>query len=406
MGAEQDRQRTQKAGFDHHLTKPVDYSTLEPLLQTTSRDDQQRAGLSPRAPRHTQGAEHTMSNKKVVEPLWSLRMLAVLSIALPLVIYSALGTFRFIESKSGAEQRVSRSLRIANEHASKVLGGAEAVQDRVFDLVDRKSQRELEANLQRLHEALKARTAGQTQIQSIWVIGADGKPIATSLSYPAPEINLSERPYFRFHQAGSTGRYLSEPFTTRLTKDTVLDLSLRFNKPDGSFGGVVNVSLFTSYFERFYSDLVADEPGLAVNMFRENGPVYTRWPIIKNAPDRLSSASPILTRVIAGEVSGQLRGVSSFDKQDRLLGIHQDRQLSAVRRHRHEHDRVAVSLHAGDGCAACTRTAAVRRLVLAALLAFEPAEDRCSKSYVRRSPPASARRRHSCRPRNWRRWAG
>jgi len=31
-GAEQDRQRSSRAGFDHHLTKPADFDTVERLI--------------------------------------------------------------------------------------------------------------------------------------------------------------------------------------------------------------------------------------------------------------------------------------------------------------------------------------------------------------------------------------
>jgi CheY-like chemotaxis protein len=35
-GAEQDRQRTRQAGFDHHLTKPVDLAALEGVLASSN----------------------------------------------------------------------------------------------------------------------------------------------------------------------------------------------------------------------------------------------------------------------------------------------------------------------------------------------------------------------------------
>jgi signal transduction histidine kinase/ActR/RegA family two-component response regulator len=238
-----------------------------------------------------------------------------------LVIYSALGAFRYLESLHAAEQRVSRSLRVANEHASKVLGSAESVQDRVLDLVNGKSLAELRAKQGQLHDILLGRMKNQRQLQSIWILGPDGRPVASTVSFPAPAIDLSDRAYFRYHSSGGRGRYLAEPLVTKVGMNRILDISVRFDGPDGGFGGVVNVSLFTSYFDQFYSDLVADEPGLAVNLFRADGPIYSRWPILVDMPDRLGPTSGILRRVAAGDVAGQLRGTSSVDRQDRLLAF-------------------------------------------------------------------------------------
>jgi CheY-like chemotaxis protein len=37
-GQEQDRTRSREAGFDQHLTKPVDHDALRRLLESPSRD--------------------------------------------------------------------------------------------------------------------------------------------------------------------------------------------------------------------------------------------------------------------------------------------------------------------------------------------------------------------------------
>lgn len=252
-----------------------------------------------------------------------LRLLVILSIAVPLFIYLVVGAARYLGARDDAAVRVSRSLRVAHEHASKVIAASEGLQDKVFVLVNGRSPNELRSNETALHEALRARTVDQPQIQSILILDAQGKTVASSRLLPFPVTDLSDGEYFKVHQQGYRGSYLSKPFVTRTSKETVLNLSTGFYDDEGRFGGVINVTLLTSYFSGYYSDLVADEPGLAVNLFREGGEIYTRWPNIPGAPDRLSPQGPVLTHMRKGEPAAQTRGVSSVNGEDSFLAYRQ-----------------------------------------------------------------------------------
>jgi signal transduction histidine kinase/ActR/RegA family two-component response regulator len=247
--------------------------------------------------------------------------LALLTILVPALVYGAIGIYRYVEASKGAEQRVSRSLRVAHEHATKVLGGAEALHERLFDLVDGKALDELRSREAGLHKALRDKVREQSQLHSIWIIGPDGKAVASSLSSPPSGAEYSDREYFKHHKQGGGGRFLSAPFVSRASGHRILDLSIRFHGPDGTFGGVINVSLHNNYFEGFYADLVRDEPGLAINLFRSDGPIYARWPRLPNLPERMGDQSPTLQRVRAGAESGVLRGISSVDGRDRLISF-------------------------------------------------------------------------------------
>ena len=155
-----------------------------------------------------------MPHRKRLGPLWSLRILALLSVAVPLLLYSGLGVFRYLESKKIAEQRVSRSLRVAHEHATKVILGAEALQDRLFNAVNGQDAAVLRANEQALHQMLLAKVKDQRQIQSASIVGADGRVVATSRAFPAPPLDVSGSPAFQFHRQGRQGPYLSNPDAT------------------------------------------------------------------------------------------------------------------------------------------------------------------------------------------------
>lgn len=208
-----------------------------------------------------------------------IQLLGILSIAVPLFIFALFGITQFADSQQEAELRVNRSLRVAHEHASKVISGAEELEDRLHDLVQGKTNDELRADQAKLHAIMAEKVRDQPQLLATWIIDADGRAIATS-RYPNvdPNMSLLDRDYLQYHSQGNTGRFLSAPMVTRLSKDRIINLSIRYNAPDGSFGGVICVSLKTDYFRQFYEDVVADEPGLAITLFGASDAVYTRYP--------------------------------------------------------------------------------------------------------------------------------
>jgi signal transduction histidine kinase len=261
-----------------------------------------------------------ITNSIPATPVFSLRILALVCIVVPLVVYAVVGTFRYQQIRTETEVRLDRALRIAQEHALKVLDTNETVLARVLDVVGDDDAPAIRRRERVLHEQLRAMSRDKPQIQSMWLQGRDGRPLATDRAYPAPDnLNVADRAYFLWHKEKRGGLYLSEPMVGRTTGTHFFDMSRGRYLADGTFEGLVSISLSPGYFERFHSDLVADEPGLAITMLRDDGVIFTRWPPLPNAPSRLAAGSPVMSRILAGKTEGTAHGVSSVDGRERLL---------------------------------------------------------------------------------------
>lgn len=213
------------------------------------------------------------------KPQRLIQMLGILSIGVPIFIFALFATSQLIDTRQDAELRLNRSLRVAHEHATKVVAGAEDLAARLQELVDGKSETELRADESHLYSILLQKTRDQPQLQSIWIMGADGRAIASSRFLRVDQsMNFSDRDYMQYFAQGNSGRFMSRPLVSRTAKDKIINLSVRFNAPDGSFGGVICISMMTNYFRQFYEDLVAGEPGLAIRLFGEGDAEYTRYP--------------------------------------------------------------------------------------------------------------------------------
>jgi signal transduction histidine kinase len=252
--------------------------------------------------------------------LLSLRILALLIIGVPLLVYGVVGVMRYQQIRAETEVRLDRALRIATEHAQRVLDTNESVLARVIDVLGIQDGAEIRRGEKQVHARLRSMSQNKPQIESIWVLGASGDLVASDYAYPMRrDLNVADRAYFQWHADRRGGLYVSKLLTGRSSGIAFFDISRGRYRQDGTFLGTVSASLSPEYFNNFHRDLVADEPGLAITMLREDGSILTRWPPVSDAPDSLAPDSPVMSRIRSGQTRGSAHGVSSVDGRERLL---------------------------------------------------------------------------------------
>ncbi|HYF60537.1 MAG TPA: ATP-binding protein [Burkholderiaceae bacterium] len=250
-------------------------------------------------------------------------VVVVMAIALPLAVFAAAARYTYAQAFQGAEQRADRAIRIVQEHAAKILDANGALAGRALDALGEERADALRDREAELHRRLGATVRGMPQVQSIWIYDERGRTVATNRFFPAPrDLDVSDRPYFRWHVENRGGLYVGEPTVGRATKEVFVNTSLRRDLADGRFGGVVSVSLDPNYFSAFYSELAADEPGLTLTLIRTDGTVIARWPEPPRVGFRLAADSELMRRIAAGERSGLSRANRSrIDGTVRVLAF-------------------------------------------------------------------------------------
>lgn len=87
------------------------------------------------------------------------------------------------------------------------------------------------------------------------IIDEHGIYILSNLPNHKP-VDLSDREHFKVHIAADSNRlFISKPVLGRASGKWSIQMTRRINKPDGSFGGVVVVSVDPFYFTSLYSDV-------------------------------------------------------------------------------------------------------------------------------------------------------
>ena len=110
------------------------------------------------------------------------------------------------------------------------------------------------------------------------VLDAAGNITLDSRSYPPRKGNFADREYFRRQReaAPQSGLYFSRPFNARLQgRAWSMSVSRRLSGPDGSFAGIVHVTVNLDYLRRQFEKVLLGSQGL-ISLFRTDGILLTR----------------------------------------------------------------------------------------------------------------------------------
>jgi diguanylate cyclase (GGDEF)-like protein/PAS domain S-box-containing protein len=156
------------------------------------------------------------------------------------------------------------------------------------------------------------------QVVNVLIVNRNGVPI----TYTHPDrrpVSLADRDYFLFHRSDASDLLLiGKPVIGRLSGKPIITFTRRLNAADGSFDGLVVVSVEPEYFTSFYAGPFPGKTGLLAVVGQDG---TLRAAIIGSATQQ--STQPPLRAVPlfdSLEGSGLLTGEEWFsDKQARLV---------------------------------------------------------------------------------------
>nr|WP_249137341.1 hybrid sensor histidine kinase/response regulator [Bradyrhizobium tropiciagri] len=241
------------------------------------------------------------------------------SLALPLALFMFASAMSWISTSDAADQEIQRTLDIAHEHALKVFETIDRSLAEVTEVIRGMSDADITAHEKTLHQRLRAVAEALPQVKSVWVFDANGRALVNSLVEPAPDIDFSDRDYFRIHVQGDIGTFIGEVLTPRppYLGARFFSVGRRRNNEDGSFGGVIQASVLPEYFENFYAK-IGREPGSFLALIRTDGAVLAHFPVIDH-PVRFEPSGPLGQQLVAHPQAGTMTILSPADGIERRM---------------------------------------------------------------------------------------
>ncbi|MGY8711396.1 EAL domain-containing protein [Bradyrhizobium sp. 18BD] len=175
---------------------------------------------------------------------------------------------------------------------------------------------------QDIHRLLRSKIEALPYMGGVNVIDADGNVINSSTAWPAPKVNVADRPYFRtFRYDPNAPDVLIEPVHSRISGAWTILIVRRILGPNREFLGVVGRGIEPANFEKFFETVVLGE-GATISMLHRDGTLLARYPHASELMGRNFKNGPFEHQRVFGLDHFAGRFMSPVDGEDRLISSH------------------------------------------------------------------------------------
>jgi len=180
----------------------------------------------------------------------------------------------------------------------------------------------LDPNALRQTEAFMLRTMDSAQrLRGIYVYDADGNWMVTTAENMPPGDNQSTYGYFRAHMtSASDAPSFGAPVRAAGDDTMITTVSRRFDKADGSFGGVVVAAIDARYFADVYESIDVGALG-TISLYDSTGLLLSRKPYHPDLSDEDLGEGALFEADALADNSGAYHYDSAIDGHRRIGGF-------------------------------------------------------------------------------------
>ncbi|WP_149536101.1 hybrid sensor histidine kinase/response regulator [Siccirubricoccus phaeus] len=228
---------------------------------------------------------------------FSLRILLVCSILVPLLVLIGAASYDRQQLHEEALADVDRQSAIAREHALKVVETSALVLDRIEDRVRGMDWAQIDAEGEAIQRWMLSLDESVAQMISLHLVRPDGRLALLSIAWPTPQFDTSQRDYFPAMRNGAQGLVFGRPRLSRLTGIVGFVAGRPRTAPDGKFDGAVMGNMLPAYFRAQWQAL---DPTGRTNfaLLRTDGQILAAYP---------SSGDELFEAPVPGEVPAMVR---------------------------------------------------------------------------------------------------